>query len=60
MYVEVAWEDGCEAACRAEYRRLRQAEGGAVSWDTSGEREAQLRAREQGHALNDVFFTFIC
>ena len=54
--VEVEWEDGCEAACRAEYRRLRQAEGGAVAWDTSGEREAQLRAREQteqrrGHTL---------
>ena len=43
--LQVRWEDEREKQWRAEYQRWRL--GGAVVWNTSGEREAQQSSRRE-------------
>ena len=47
MCCQVAWEDARERLFREEYQRRRRGEQAELVWDTSGEREAQERARRR-------------
>ena len=48
IFLQINWEDEKEKLYREKYQKLRNS--GALVWDSSGERQAQERARERQEA----------